>query len=1022
MTIPAPLIDTRTAGDVAAQAKTLVQTYAPGYDGDDPTGGALIGIFGRLSELIIQRLNRVPDKNFLAFLDLLGASQLPPQPARVPLTFSLAAGSLVSAVVPAGTQAAAPPDKGEKDPIIFETEQELVVSPALLTSVFCREPDADAYADLRVLTTPTAGVDGVAIFHGDQPIEHVVYLGFRTLLGLAGITSFRVTVGLLADHAEPRAVVWEAWTGSAWTPLFVTPGADATFGLQVSGTLALGALEALPLTVVQGVESRWLRGRLTTPINIATAPRPGTVRTTELPSVRTISASVTVARADLNVDSAFTNTSPLDATKDFFPFGETPRFGDVCYLRLDEPFSVGGAAVALRVTLTNPSDAGTNTTPPPTTPSTDLKLSWELWNGSAWIVLGTSAPGAPPAGAFPDGTRAFTRSGTVSFAIPATPAATVVNGIAGYWLRVRIIGGDYGHDARYVSDGAGGFTLEPATFKPPVIKHIATDYTLATSATPDAVLTGNDFTAADVSSQHDAPGVSFSPFVPMVDTEPTLYLGFELPPGLRVFPNRPMSLFARTADIHYGDPAFAPASVSASDGEPVRLAWESWNGAQWAPLAVEDGTDSFTRSDTVEFLAPPDLAQRPDFALPPRYWIRVRLDAGTYTIPPRLMRILPNTTLAGQTITIRGESLGSSDGSKRQRFKTTRAPVLPGQQLQVREPELPSAAERAVLMTEEGATAIITTLDAQSRPTNIWVRWHEVADFYASGPRDRHYVVDRLSGEIRFGDGLNGLVPPTGIGNVRMAVYQTGGGSTGNRPAGTIVQLKTTVPYIDKVINTEPAAGGTDAESIDRLVDRAPRSVRHGGRAVTLEDYEDLAQLASPEVARAKCVPLVNLLTDPLSALPAVPGEVSVIIVPRSDAAKPVPSLELIRRVQEALDAAHAPTASLSIVGPLFVRVDVSAEVALVSLQGAANVLAEIERRVAGFLHPLTGGRDGAGWDFGRRPHESDFHALIETVDGVDHVRTLDVAEVEDLPGITATGRFLVYAGRPDISIVFEEA
>ena len=150
MTIAAPPVDTRSAAQIASQVRTLLERYAPSYTGagtdpitgalvPDPRGGALIGVFTRFAELIIERLNRVPDKNFLAFLDLIGASRLPPQPARVPLTFSLAKGSASPGVVPPGTQVAAPPGEGEKDPIIFETERELVVTPAALTAVFSRD-------------------------------------------------------------------------------------------------------------------------------------------------------------------------------------------------------------------------------------------------------------------------------------------------------------------------------------------------------------------------------------------------------------------------------------------------------------------------------------------------------------------------------------------------------------------------------------------------------------------------------------------------------------------------------------------------------------------------------------------------------------------------------------------------------------------------------------------------------------------------------------------------------------------
>src|SRR3954465_2413784 len=124
----APKIDPRTAPDIARQVRSLLEEYTGAkFDAEKGAAAALINIFARYSELIVERLNRVPEKNFLAFLDLLGASPLPPQPARAPLTFTLSEGSAVDTVVPAGTQVAAAPAEGETGPAIFETERELVV-------------------------------------------------------------------------------------------------------------------------------------------------------------------------------------------------------------------------------------------------------------------------------------------------------------------------------------------------------------------------------------------------------------------------------------------------------------------------------------------------------------------------------------------------------------------------------------------------------------------------------------------------------------------------------------------------------------------------------------------------------------------------------------------------------------------------------------------------------------------------------------------------------------------------------
>ncbi len=59
---------------------------------------------------------------------------------------------------------------------------------------------------------------------------------------------------------------------------------------------------------------------------------------------------------------------------------------------------------------------------------------------------------------------------------------------------------------------------------------------------------------------------------------------------------------------------------------------------------------------------------------------------------------------------------------------------------------------------------------------------------------------------IQFGDGTHGLIPPIGQNNIRMT-YQAGGGEQGNQDAATIVELKSSVPYIDGVTNNQPAPG-----------------------------------------------------------------------------------------------------------------------------------------------------------------------------------------------------------------------
>src|SRR5258706_3681737 len=112
-----PLRDDRSYDDLVKQTESLVQSYtsgtqtpwAPNRPGDAlDAGSVMVRLFARMAIQVLDRLNQVPEKNHLAFLDLLGAQRLPPEPARVPLTFHPADGSDLEPVVPAGAAAPAP--------------------------------------------------------------------------------------------------------------------------------------------------------------------------------------------------------------------------------------------------------------------------------------------------------------------------------------------------------------------------------------------------------------------------------------------------------------------------------------------------------------------------------------------------------------------------------------------------------------------------------------------------------------------------------------------------------------------------------------------------------------------------------------------------------------------------------------------------------------------------------------------------------------------------------------------------
>ena len=62
-------------------------------------------------------------------------------------------------------------------------------------------------------------------------------------------------------------------------------------------------------------------------------------------------------------------------------------------------------------------------------------------------------------------------------------------------------------------------------------------------------------------------------------------------------------------------------------------------------------------------------------------------------------------------------------------------------------------------------------------------------------------------GTYKFGNGLQGKIPPKGTDNITITYFE-GGGSQGNVESKEIKVLKSFVPVIHSVINPLPAKGG----------------------------------------------------------------------------------------------------------------------------------------------------------------------------------------------------------------------
>lgn len=1093
MKIEAPEIDKRKFSELFNILKDRAVLYTPEWtitDADEKKAGvALLKIFAHMQEEIITRLNRVPDKNFTAFLEMLGIKLMPAQPAKAPVTFYLSEGLTEGAFVPVRAQAATEETEKHKA-LTFETINGFFATPAVIQEIYCVDPVRDKI--LRY-SEDFKNKKEFTVFVGDKNLqEHVLYLGHNELFNVKSSVEIEISVSKAdSKFGEAQFVNWQYWGESKatkkldWYDLEVKVEQTSKIILTKKNNDVINELE------INGIKSRWIRcktldivktndiaiGSIKIGINCSEQQ---VSQSSKLPpmAVRGIGKifgerlyqqkiitienllrfkdrldelakilsgeekaseyyreqaenilenaqkgimdeeyenieEIGVATQGILPDMAFYNSFPLDLTTDFYPFGKQPRLFDTFYFASSEAFSKKNADITITILAHLEKD---NPIP------VDVQLSWEYWNGTVWRAITIKEN---TVGNFNLGIN----SGHIKFNCPEDLKEVEVNGEKNYWIRVRLINGNYGKE-KFVPVYSGQiidhYEIVP-NFNPPIISAVNIQYSFGTNYEDlQHCLTYNNLEYRDFTEESKGSNGSFKPFIPLLEEKPALYLGFN-----NAFKKGNISLFFSLAEEK--SPLFVRQKIGwtywrkASNlianitketeiylvslegiNEGTELLFEESIGTEIitetaivdsyfinenkitldkelkhkyttaarvfrrAYFEVSDNTGYLTKSGTLEFIGPAEQFKTHKFGKDSYWLMGTLIETGNIFESPLIKGIYPNTVWAEQIETIKDEILGSSDGEKNSKYKFNRLPVI-SQEIWIMEGETIHREEKETLAEED----IHEIKDEKGKVIETWVKWKAVEDFINSASRDRHYMIDNAMGEMQFGDGEKGMIPAIGKDNIK-ANYKSGGGVQGNAGKNEISALKSSVAGIDHVINHEPAEGGADTELLNEVFERGPHLIKHRDKAVTKEDFERLTKAASSYIARTKC------FTEG--------ANLNVIIIPKGEEDRPYPSLGLRNIVRKYLLERSLNTIlneSLAVVEPSYKEVKVIIDVIPESIDLAVPLEKEILRQLKEYLHPLTGGNEKSGWEFGRGVHISDVYALLEGIDGVHHVENL---------------------------------
>lgn len=279
MSLPTPNLDNRTFQDIVNEAKSSLSKLCPGWidhNVSDP-GVTLVELFAWMTEMILYRLNLVPDKHYIKLLELLGLNLQEPEAARTELTFYLSAPQTEEIIrIPARTEVATKPnsltaEQGERQrPIVFQTDEPLLIYPARLIALITERVDPHGgsvyrnYPPKYLNETPDFDLE---VFSSRPNKDDALYFGFehnlsRHLLELDLACRKGAGEGIVPTQPPWQ---WEVWYDDGteqggWQPV-IEIEADGTGGLNDSGKIWL-RLPEIGKREVDNQPAYWLRCRL----------------------------------------------------------------------------------------------------------------------------------------------------------------------------------------------------------------------------------------------------------------------------------------------------------------------------------------------------------------------------------------------------------------------------------------------------------------------------------------------------------------------------------------------------------------------------------------------------------------------------------------------------------------------------------------------------------------------------------------------------------------------------------------
>lgn len=994
-----PKLDGRDRRDIMDQLKALARSYVPEWrwDEEHPDAGMVLAhVYAAMMENTVSKYNRTMYNHFLSFLNLLGTRLLPPAPAEGMVTVEvLPDGGEV--YLPQGTvvYAAADTDAGR---VFYETTQGMTALDTQVDSIFFTSAEKDTIVMAYDRNEPGEPVRLFDLEGYPQLQQHI--LVFRD--DRAFYTKDRTHFIMRLDHAlsekQRRQLAevfsnedmaqWEYHTETGWKPfdrVLLTEegigleGSQGSHPVEVEGEQAMGLLRCrlkqIPDGGVSFTHSAW-KGW-----GEGLAPDALSWEGNQLPE------------------------------ENFSPFGDGLSIFTAFQFSSREAFSKAGAVITVDFTLeyykvpieqayepdpiryrsvmTREDFEGSR--------ERDVRIErvvWEYWNGLGWARL------------FPLGEEEdfFTPDQTgvrvkrLTFRCPPDMESLLVGAAEGLFIRARI------DKLSYLFSTKGHYIV-------PFVRHMEIGYRYQDWQEGKEVLVESNVERNLVELPHSGQ-------TPLVTAglcpDPAMYVCFTNP-----LTGGPLRIFWDVAEGVF------PA--------PPPLRWEYYgitvNGEPgWKSIEVMDQTENLTRSGMVTLVGKKDFAKARFFGRE-GYFVRLvdvdgRYDEKKKGKNPVLRAVWPNTVPVIQRERGNRAYFYIGRGEKNKRCSLN-VPNLWETKVWVNEHGSLSVKEEEQLLQNPD---VLVQRSAEGTVEQIWVPWREVDRLEGCGGEERVYMVDYSQGDVVFGDGRHGRIPPESPEESILVEHTRCDGHHGNIPQGAILGFLSRPAGVAGVTNHKPISGGSPMETIGQAAHRRTGEVLEMDRLVTLEDLERAVLASNRNIFRVKCAAHVDRYGRPAE------GKLAVAVLPRTFGRGGEFFDALVRRARQMLEE----KASLLLAGGgqvdffevRYVEVYVTVDAVIPDYDCYHETHQAIRHRLEEFLNPITGNFGGQGWEIGQIPSRELIYNSIKTIPNIKWIRglhlftymvTQDGRQAVEFDRLRRDGFTVPVCGEPEINLTAEQ-